>query len=195
MADINLIPTEEKTSSSLASLQQKLTIFSVLVLAVVAVFTVVTLIMFTQLKGQEADLNARISKAATAVSANQLSEWLLAAVSKKADSANKVLGSRLIYTNVLTKTAELMPQGVSFTDLKLSGAKVTSSAKAKTSADVANLVSSFVTTDEGKKLFSSLSIDSLASDDKGNYTFSVSMDLAQNTSQGGLAASPAPAAK
>ncbi len=195
MADINLIPAEEKTSDSLASLQHKLTIFSVLLLAVVAVFTIVTLVMFTQLKSQETALNERISKAATAVSSNQLSEWLLSTVSKKADSANKVLASRLLYTDVLTKTAELMPQGVYFSDFKLSGTKVTTSAKAKTSADVANLVSSFVTTDQGKKLYSSISIDSLASDDKGNYAFSVSMELAPSASQGGTAPSPSPVAQ
>ncbi len=185
MADINLIPAEEKTSDALASVQQKLTIASLVMLVAVAVFTVVTLVMFTQTKALETSLNSRISKATTDVSANKLSEWLLSTVSKKTESANKVLGSRLLYTDVLTKTAELMPQGVYFSDFKISGTKVSTSAKARTSADVANLVSSFVTTDEGKKLFSSLSIDSLASDDKGNYAFSVSMEITPVGTTGG----------
>lgn len=177
MADINLLPSEEKTSDSLNSLQKKLTIFSVLVLAVVAVFTVVTLILFTTAKSKETQLNADIQKATEKVVANQITEGLLTVVSKKATSANKAISGRLIYTDVITKTAELMPPDVYFNDLKITGSKLSTSAKAKTSADVANLVSSFVTSEEGKKLFSSISIDSLATDADNNYAFSVSMQI------------------
>lgn len=177
MADINLLPSEEKTSDSLNSLQKKLTVVSVVVLAVVAVFTVVTLILFTNVKGRETQLKADIEKAAGDVAANKATEELLTVVSKKATSANKVILGRLIYTDVITKTAELMPKDVYFSDLKITGAKLSTSAKAKTSADVANLVSSFVTSEEGKKLFSSISIDSLATDSDNNYAFTVSMQI------------------
>lgn len=177
MADINLLPSEEKTSDSLNSLQKKLTIFSVLVLAVVAVFTVITLVLFTTAKARENQLKADIEKSASEVAANKTSEELLTVVSKKAQSANKAISGRLIYTDILTKTAELMPKDVYFSDLKISGSKLSTSAKAKTSADVANLVSSFVTSEEGKKLFSSISIDSLATDADNNYAFSVSMQV------------------
>lgn len=177
MAEINLLPSEEKTSDSLNSLQKKLTILSVVVLVVVAVFTVVTLVLFTTAKTRESQLKADIEKAAGEVAANKLTEDLLTVVSKKAISANKVISGRLIYTDVITKIAELMPKDVYFSDLKIAGSKLTTSAKAKTSADVANLVSSFVTSEEGKKLFSSISIDSLATDADNNYAFSVSMQI------------------
>lgn len=177
MADINLLPSEEKTSDSLNSLQKKLTIVSIVVLAIVAVFTVVTLVLFTTAKSRETQLKADIEKAASDVAANKATEELLTVVSKKATSANKVIAGRLIYTDVITKTAELMPTDVYFSDLKITGSKLTTSAKAKTSADVANLVSSFVTSAEGKKLFSSISIDSLATDADNNYAFSVSMQI------------------
>lgn len=177
MADINLLPSEEKTSDSLNSLQKKLTIVSVAVLAVVAVFTVVTLILFSTAKSKETQLNADIQKATEKVVAGKITEDLLTVVSKKATSANKAILGRLIYTDVITKTAELMPPDVYFNDLKITGSKLSTSAKAKTSADVANLVSSFVTSEEGKKLFSSISIDSLATDAENNYAFSVSMQI------------------
>ena len=83
MADINLLPTEEKTSEGLDSLQKKLTIFSVIVLAVVAVFTVTTLILFTAAKATESKLKARIEDAAASVNSNQLSEELLTLIMVK----------------------------------------------------------------------------------------------------------------
>lgn len=183
MADINLLPTDAKSSDNLGAIQKKLTFGSILILAVVAVFTVVTLVMFTQAKSQETQLKDRLEKAASDVGANQLAEELLTVVNKKADSANKIIDGRIIYTDVVTKIAELMPTDVYFNDLKISDTKLSTTAKAKTSADVANLVSSFVTSDEGKKLFSSVNIDSLATDEKGNYSFSVSMQLNQPKTQ------------
>ena len=175
MADINLLPTEEKSSEGFNSLQKKLTIFSVVILVAVAAFTVTTLVLFTAAKSSESKLKARIDDAAGSVTSNQLTEELLTVVDKKASSATQVLDSRLLYTDILTKTAELMPTDVYFSDLKVTGTKITTNAKAKTSADVANLVSSFVTSEQGKKLFSSVSIDALGTDQDSHYTFSVSM--------------------
>lgn len=177
MADINLLPVEEKASEKLLSIQKKFSVFSVVVLVVVAAFTVVTLILFTQEKSQYDKLKSRVEAAAGEVNENKPSEDLLTVVEKKAESANKVLEARLLYTEILVKTAELMPLGVSFSDLKVSGNKMSAGATAATSADVANLVSSFVTSDGGKKLFSSLSIDSLATNADNKYSFSVSMVL------------------
>jgi Tfp pilus assembly protein PilN len=183
MAEINLLPSEEKISDSLNALQKKLTIVSVLVLAAVAVFTIVTLVMFTAAKSQETKLNADIVKAGDEVASHKATEELLTVVSKKAVSANKVISSRLNYTEIITKTAELMPVGVFFSDLKISGTKLTTSATAKTSADVANLVSSFVTSTEGKKLFANISIDSLTTNADNNYIFSVSMQVNDTKTQ------------
>jgi len=177
MTDINLLPSEDKVSEKLSSFQKKLTAFSVVVLGVVAVFTIATLVMFTAAKAQESKLNERVGVAAGEVSAEQLTEELLTVVDKKTESATKVIASRMLYTEVLKKTAELMPLGVAFSNLKIDGATMSASATAATSADVANLVSSFVTTDEGEKLFSSMSIDSLATDAEGKYTFSVTMQV------------------
>lgn len=182
MADINLLPVEEKASESLSSLQKKVSMLSVFVLAVVAVFTVLVLVMFTAVKSEERKLKSRVELAASEVNSNQLAEELLTVVDKKAESANKVIASRLLYTEILRKTAELMPLGVSFSDLKISGSKMSANATAATSADVANLVSSFVTSEEGKKLFSSMSIDSLATDEENRYSFSVSMVVNQISS-------------
>lgn len=163
MAEINLMPSEDKASEGLTKLQKKLSIFSVFVLFVIAVFTVVTLIMYTSAKAQESKLKVRIEKAAAEINSQQTAEELLTVIGKKAEIAQKAISARLIYTDILNRMAALMPQNVYFGDLKIDGNKISTSAKAKTSADVAGLVSSFVSSDEGKKLFSSVTIDSLAS--------------------------------
>ncbi|KKR78301.1 MAG: hypothetical protein UU23_C0001G0065 [Candidatus Curtissbacteria bacterium GW2011_GWA1_40_9] len=179
MADINLLPSEEQASSQLVSLQKKLAVFSVFVLVVAAAFSVATLVMFTAAKEKENRLNERIGGAAAQVNSHQLAEELLTVVDKKTDSASKAIASRLLYTEVLKKTAELMPTGIAFANLSIDGVEMKASATANTSADVAKLVSYFVTTEEGKKLFASLNIDSLATDVDGKYAFSVSMKMNQ----------------
>lgn len=177
MADINLLPSEEKVSEKLGSLQKKFTFFSVFVMVVVAAATVATLFMFTAVKAEETKLTERHKKAAEEVNSHLLSEELLTVIDKKAESATKARSSRLVYTNILRRTAELMPLGVSFEDLKVDGLKMSAGASASSSAEVANLVSSFVTSDEGKKLFTSMNIDSLSTDKDGQYRFGVSMQL------------------
>lgn len=190
MAEINLMPTEGKSSESLNKLQKNLTVLSVFVLVVVAVATVATLILFTSLKSEEAKQKKRVGDASTKVSSYQTSEELLTVVSKKAEIADKALSSRLIYTDIINKVATLMPTNVYFGDLKIDGNKMSTSAKAKTSADVAKLVSNFVSSDEGKKLFSSVTIDSLASVSDAEtkqlvYSFSVSMQFLDSGAAGG----------
>lgn len=182
MADINLMPSEGRSSESLNKVQKNLTIFSVAVLVIVAVFTIATLIFFTSEKAEQTKQAKRIEAAAAQVNSYQSSEELLTVIGKKADLADKALSSRLIYTDILNKIATLMPQNVYFGDIKIDGNTVSTSAKAKTSADVAGLVASFVSSDEGKKLFSSVTIDSLASVPDADtkqliYSFSVSMQL------------------
>lgn len=183
MADINLLPSEEQVSSQLISLQKKLAFFSVFMLLVVAGFTMFTLYILNSANRQKAEIDNRIGLAESEVRANQLSEELLTVVDKKAGSASKALGARLLYTEVLKKTAEIMPTGVSFANLSIKETVMTANATANSSADVAKLVSYFVSTDEGKKLFSSLNIDSLAKGKDGGYAFSVSMKLNATAAQ------------
>lgn len=177
MTDINLLPSEDKVSEKLSSLQKKLTVFSIVVLGAVSVFTITTLVMLTAAKDKEKELKARVRVATDEVTSQQLTEELLTVVDKKVETASKARASRIIYTNVLRRTAELMPTGVFFSDLRIDGLKLSSGSTAKSSSDVANLVSSFVTTDEGKKLFTSMSVDSLATTVDGEYAFSVSMQV------------------
>lgn len=182
MAEINLMPTEGKSSENLSKIQKTITVASVFVLVVVAVCTVATLVMFTTLKSEEAKQKGRVEEASTKVNSYQTKEELLTVVSKKVDIADKALSSRLIYTDILKKLANLMPTNVYFGDLTITGDKMTTSAKAKTSADVAKLVSNFVSSEDGKKLFSSVTIDSLASVSDPEtkqlvYSFSLSMQV------------------
>lgn len=174
------MPTEDKASEALGKIQKKVTIASVAVLGVVAIFTLVTLIFFTAAKSEEAKQKSRISEASAQINSQQSTEELLTVVGKKAEVADKAITTRLVYTDILNKIATLMPQNVYFGDFKLEGPKISTTAKAKTSADVAGLVSSFVSSEEGKKLFSSVTIDSLASvsdQETGQLVYSFTLTL------------------
>lgn len=183
MAEINLLPVEEKTAEFINLWQKRLTIVSVIFLVITAVFTIAILIFFTSLAAKRADLNSKIQESSTAINDQKAVEELVVVVKKKVTSAEKVFSERLNYPQIFEKLGPLVPQGVYFSDLKFSGSKMVISGKARGSADIAGLVSSFVSA-QGAEIVSNVSVDSLASDDKGSYSFSITTQLmvGQNSS-------------
>jgi len=177
MADINLLPVEEKAQESFLQLQKKLSLASAVVLGVVAVFTVVTLLFFTSFSKQRAGLIADIEKSTSKINDLKAREELFVVVKAKAQSADSILAGRVDHVKILEEFSKLVPQGVYFTDMKFGQSKINFSGKGRSSADVAGLVSSLLST-EGSKLVSGISVDSLSSDETGVYVFAMSAQLA-----------------
>ncbi|MBI2594524.1 PilN domain-containing protein [Candidatus Curtissbacteria bacterium] len=135
-----------------------------------------TLFFFTILASKRSELISEIESASNTINSYKASEELIVVLKNKVESADKILGSRTNYPNVFDTFSKLVPQGVYFADLKVSSGKVTISGKAKTSADVAGLVSSLLSA-EGTKVISAISVDSLNSDEEGIYSFVISGKL------------------
>ena len=100
-------------------------------------------------------------------------EELLVVTHDKAMAANTLIGSKPQYNSVFRKLSNLLPQGVYFNDMRIADTKVVFSGKARTSADIASLVSAFVSAD-GARIMNTVSVDSLSSDELGNYSFVIS---------------------
>ena len=178
MASINLLPQEEKAQERFISFQRRLQISSVLFLVAVAVITIVTLIFYTSLSAKRAEIINEIQEASSKIEAQKAKEELIAVVVDKTLLSEKILDARVDYVNFFNKLAAIIPQGVYFTDIKVLGGKAVFSGRAKTSADVAGLASSFSSAG-GAEILSSLTVDNLSADETGIYSFVISAKLAQ----------------
>lgn len=178
MADINLLPVEEKAQERIQALQKKLSIASIAALVITAVFTMITLVFFTSLVSQRNELVSAASDASSKIESQKEVEELLVVTKSKAMAAAKILDARADHSDAFAKLSELVPQNVYFSDMKFSTSKLVVSGKAKTSTDMAGLVSSFLS-DKGSQLIAGITVDSLGSDETGEYQFSLTMELAK----------------
>lgn len=176
MADINLIPQEERTNARVETLQKKLQLSSVGFLIFTAVLTILTLSLFAMFASRRSQLVAQVEEASAQINKLKAQEELIVVVKDKASAADKIISSRVDFPRAFDKFAALIPQGIYFTDIRVATGKIVMSGKAKTSADVAGLASSLVSA-SGTEIVSDVSIDSLSSDDNGIYSFVVSGKL------------------
>jgi len=176
MADINLLPSEERQTERLQFVRKKILLASIIVLVLTAIATLATLGFFTSLVSKRTALVDQIDKSSSVVNDNKASEELIVVVKGKMSAAEKILSSRDNPADTLTKLSGRVPQGVYFTDIRLSSGKLVISGKAKSSAEMAGFVSSLVS-EEGTKFVSEVTVDSLSADESGVYSFVVTLLL------------------
>ncbi len=176
MADINLLPVEEKSAEQFENLYKKLIIAATILLVFTAVSTLAILGFFSVLSSQRSELVRRVETNSATIGDLKSIEELQVVVKQKSAVADKILTARSSLGGVFQTLVQLVPQGVFFTDMRFSGLKVVISGRAKTSADVAGLVSQLVSS-RGSQIFSAVSVDSLSSDEAGIYSFVLSAQL------------------
>lgn len=176
MADINLIPNEAKRTEEFDKLKGKITLAAVVVLIMAAVAAFVTLAFYAYFISMRENLVKRVEAASSEVNRYKASEELAVVAKDKASTASQLLGTRQNKVEVFTTLAKLIPQNVNFASLTISLNDLKASGRAKSSADVAGLVSALLST-EGTKIMSDVTIDSLVSDESGVYTFGLSAKL------------------
>lgn len=176
MADINLIPQEERINARTEAVQKRLQLFSIGALVLTAILTVVTLSLFAMFSSKRAELIAMVEDSSASINKLKAQEELIVVVKDKASVADEIIVSRTDYPQLFGKFSALIPQGIYFTDLRISGGKIIISGKAQTSSDVDSLSTSLLSA-KGTEVFSDVSIDSLSSDDTGRYVFVLSAKL------------------
>ena len=176
MADINLLPQEQQSQEKFVTLQKKLSIASIAMLSVTGLITLLTLIFFASVASRKNQLYAAVSDVSGKIESHKKTEELAVVVKSKATVADEILKSRDDHGKMLSSLADLIPQNVYFTDIKFTDKKISLSGKAKTSADVAGLVASLLSS-RGSSIVNNVSVDSLNSDESGVYQMSLSMSL------------------
>lgn len=172
MPDINLVPVQERVTERFESLKKRLSVGSAILLVLTAVFTLGVLVFFTTQVSKRSQLLAQVEDNAQVINSYKSTEELLVVAKDKSSLAEKVLAQRTDYYQTFNGFAKLVPQGVYFTDIKFATGKIVMNGKAKSSAEVAGLVSSLLTP-EGSKIVSNVTIDTLTADETGVYTFSI----------------------
>ena len=178
MPDINLVPVQERATERFESLKKRLSMGSAILLVLTAVFTLGVLGFFTTQVSKRTQLFTQVEESAQTINNYRSQEEFLVVVKDKAGLAEQVLAERTDYYQTFNGFAKLVPQGVYFTDIKFSAGKIIMNGKAKSSAEVAGLVSSLLTAD-GAKIVSNITIDSLTADETGTYTFSIAAQSAK----------------
>lgn len=177
MAEINLLPIEEKKTETFESIRRKLSLLSVLLLVFTAISAVAVLTFFASLASTKQKLVSKVEQSSLAIGSYKPQEELAFVTKNKVSTASKIIAARGNQLKALNTLSEIIPQSVYFTDIKFSGGKAVFSGRAKTSADVAGFISALVSS-KGSEIISDVTIDSLSSSESGIYTFSVSGKLA-----------------
>lgn len=176
MTDINLIPDEAKRGEEFDKLKGKVTLASVVILILAAVAAFVTLAFYAYFITQRGKLVERVEAASTEVNRYKAAEELIVVTKDKATTASQIIAGRQNKVEIFTTLTKLIPQSVNFSSLTVVMNDLKVSGRAKSSADVAGLVSALLSS-EGSKIISNVNIDSLASDETGVYTFGISAKL------------------
>ena len=177
MADINLIPQEEKENARVELLQKRLQFSAIGFLVLTTVLTILTLSLFTMFSSRRASLVVQVEDSSAEINRLKAQEELIVVIKDKTSVANQLISSRVEFSKVFEKFSQLVPQGIYFTDIRVAASKIVISGRAKTSSDVAGLASSLVSA-SGSEVVSDVAIDSLSSGEEGIYMFVVSAKLA-----------------
>src|SRR3990167_1555397 len=94
MPDINLVPQEERDTERFESLKKRLSVASVVLLVLTAVFTLSVLVFFTTQVSKRTQLLAQVEESAQAINSYKSQEELLVVIKDKAGLAEQILKDR-----------------------------------------------------------------------------------------------------
>lgn len=173
MADLNLLPVEEKSAERFGLISKRLMITSIVLLIFTAISALATLLFFASVATTRQKLIEQVEQASRKINDFKSTEELIVVTKQKASISDKILTDRLNHLTTFETLSVIIPQGVYFSDLKISQGKIAVSGKARTSADVAGLVAALLSP-RGAEIVSDVTIDNLSSDESQAYSFNIS---------------------
>lgn len=176
MADINLLPEEERRSDKVENIKGRVTLVSIVILVLTAISAFVTLAFYTFLTNERTKLLVDVKVAVLEVESYKEVEELLVVIKDKSSSALLITDNNQDKVNLLTEFAQLIPQDVYFKDVNISESDMVLNGLARTSADVAGLVSSLKSS-AGSGIVTDVQLSGLSTDSTGVYKFSLSTKL------------------
>src|SRR3989344_491564 len=166
MADINLLPEEERSAESFENIRRKLLVGSVGALVVIGVLTLILLIYYTVISSKKAALISKVEASTQTIESLKANEELIVVTKGKVSDAAKILNSRTDLSDFFNQFSRLVPQNMYFSDFKIADGKLTASGKAANSGAMASFISGLVSSN-GQQIISNVNVDSLSSDEAG----------------------------
>lgn len=176
--DINLLPEEEREKASQEALRKRLSIFSVVILIITVIALVSTFSFWGVQKRNEQSLKDKIKDKERQVTEYNQVESLHRVLKDKSQGLISIFSKQKDFGQLLDQFSQLIPSGVSLSDFSANETgKLTAAGKAASSSEFSNFLLTLTDKEKGGNLFSSVSIDSLSRNDKGQYQFSMSANL------------------
>lgn len=178
MAEINLLPEQERKAVAVKRLKNRVTIFSVVSLILAALLSIAVFGYWGVLIAQEKQLGDKLSKLEQQIEGLKTVEGLARVLKNKLAALTVISGKLTNFDKVLTDITQVVPAGVTFSDLTVSDKGIlTLTGNAATATEFSNLVTALLHQDAGGANFSDVAVESLSRDEKGIYKFSISAKL------------------
>lgn len=178
MPEINLLPEEEIKEATAKATRNKVTVYSMLTLAVAVAVSAVVFGYWLVLVRTDSQLTSQIGKLSSQIQSLGNVETLARVLKSKLSAIVTIRARSENYEGFLADVASLTPPGVTLSDLTVSDEKlVTITGTAATATDFSNLVTTLLAHETAKIRFSGVTVESLARDDKGEYQFTFSAKL------------------
>ncbi|OGD86191.1 hypothetical protein A2Z23_03180 [Candidatus Curtissbacteria bacterium RBG_16_39_7] len=176
--DINLLPPEEKEKASEEALRKRLNVFSILILVIIGVAIVATFAFWGIQRRNEGSLKDTIKDKERQVTEYIEVERLRRILKDKSQGLMSIFSKQKDFGQLMDQFSLLIPSGVAISDFSANEAgKLTATGKAASASEFSNFLLTLTDEEKGGNLFSTVSIDSLSRNDKGQYQFSLSAAL------------------
>lgn len=178
MAEINLLPEEERAKIVREVVKKKFNFFNIGALILITAATIVVFGYWGLVSRTNSKLNQDITQREATISNFAEVETLARLLKNKAAGLVSIFSAQADFGKMLETVATFVPSGVVLSDLTVSEAgKLTLSGEAISSAEFSSLLNAFVDPNLGGRLVSAVSVESLSRDEAGIYKFSISSTL------------------
>ena len=178
MTEINLLPEEERKEVAAKRLKSRVIVFSIGAVILAALISIAVFGYWGVLIAQEKQLGDKISKLEQQIEGLKTIEGLARVLKNKLAAIVVISGKTQNFDKILGDITQVIPQGVTLSDLTVSDKSVvTLTGNAVSATEFSNLVTALLRQDAGGANFSDVAVESVSRDDKGIYKFSVSAKL------------------
>jgi hypothetical protein len=178
---INLLPRVELESESQLKTKKWLATGSTLILITLSLILIILLVIQIKIRSDEEQINSSIIILEEKINSERDREAAIYALKTKLSVVTKILSEPARASEIIQFLDENSPSGVMLTNITLPDNKTVSfSGNAVDALSFGTLLSNLLHEDRGKRIFSTLKLDTLNLGKSSEYLFAFSATLARN---------------
>lgn len=182
MAEINLLPEEERKQVETKKVKQKVRKYSSLALIATIIVSVFVFAFWVVLVQQDRQLTTKIDDLSSQIKNLSNVESLARVLKNKLSSIVSISAKSQNFEDLLNNVSQIIPAGVTLSDLTVSDqGLITLTGTAVSASEFSSLVTTLSHQDASRANFTTVTVESLTRDDKGIYKFAISAKLKGST--------------